>query len=233
MNAPESGTAAPAAAVPAAADAATRPLVQETRPKHVYSFGNGVAEGNARMRDLLGGKGAGLAEMTSAGIPVPPGYTITTAACRQFFEAGGTLLGSIVQEERRALQELERFLGRRLGDPENPLLVSVRSGAPLSMPGMMDTVLNLGLNDRTVEGLERKTASRAPASCARASCGKSLPVSRRTTVLKRSTSCRRCAAVRSTSISTPTRLFMRRSSPSRSARGTPSTTSAYIWMNRR
>jgi pyruvate,orthophosphate dikinase len=157
VNAPESGTAAPAAAVPAAADAATRPLVQETRPKHVYSFGNGVAEGNARMRDLLGGKGAGLAEMTSAGIPVPPGYTITTAACRQFFEAGGTLLGSIVQEERRALQELERFLGRRLGDPENPLLVSVRSGAPLSMPGMMDTVLNLGLNDRTVEGLERKS----------------------------------------------------------------------------
>ncbi|HEU5310157.1 MAG TPA: PEP/pyruvate-binding domain-containing protein, partial [Candidatus Eisenbacteria bacterium] len=109
------------------------------------------------MRDLLGGKGAGLAEMTSAGVPVPPGYTITTAACRQFFEAGGTLLDSIVQEERKALQGLERFLGRRLGDPENPLLVSVRSGAPLSMPGMMDTVLNLGLNDQTVLGLERKS----------------------------------------------------------------------------
>ncbi|HZI89402.1 MAG TPA: pyruvate, phosphate dikinase [Candidatus Polarisedimenticolia bacterium] len=123
----------------------------------VYFFGDGHAEGNARMRDLLGGKGAGIAEMVNAGIPVPPGYTITTEACRQFFEAGGRLLDSIVEEEERALSRLEKFLGRRLGDASNPLLVSVRSGAPVSMPGMMDTVLNLGLNDETVEGLARRT----------------------------------------------------------------------------
>jgi len=129
------------------------------RPKHVYFFGDGKAEGNSRMRDLLGGKGAGLAEMTNAGIPVPPGYTITTEACRQFFEAGGRLLESIVHEEEHALHRLERYLGRRLGDPENPLLVSVRSGAPISMPGMMDTVLNLGLNDQTVEGLTQRSRS--------------------------------------------------------------------------
>ena len=129
------------------------------RPKSVYFFGDGRAEGNARMRDVLGGKGAGLAEMTNAGIPVPPGYTITTAACRQFFEAGGRLLDSIVQEEEQALRRLERYLGRRLGDAESPLLVSVRSGAPISMPGMMDTVLNLGLNDQTVLGIERRSRS--------------------------------------------------------------------------
>jgi pyruvate,orthophosphate dikinase len=141
-------------ATKAAAKATLRP---PDHPKHVYSFGAGSAEGNARMRDVLGGKGAGLAEMTNAGIPVPPGYTITTAACRQFFEAGGRLLESIVQEEREALRKLERYLGRRLGDPENPLLVSVRSGAPVSMPGMMDTVLNLGLNDQTVPGLAQRS----------------------------------------------------------------------------
>ncbi|HEY2924589.1 MAG TPA: PEP/pyruvate-binding domain-containing protein, partial [Candidatus Eisenbacteria bacterium] len=123
----------------------------------VYFFGDGHAEGNARMRDLLGGKGAGIAEMVNAGIPVPPGYTITTEACRQFFEAGGRLLDSIVEAEESALRRLEKFLGRRLGDPANPLLVSVRSGAPVSMPGMMDTVLNLGLNDQTVEGIARKS----------------------------------------------------------------------------
>jgi len=122
----------------------------------VYFFGDGRAEGNARMRDLLGGKGAGIAEMVNAGIPVPPCYTITTEACRQFFEAGGRLLDSIVGAEEKALGRLEKFLGRRLGDPGNPLLVSVRSGAPISMPGMMDTVLNLGLNDQTVEGIARK-----------------------------------------------------------------------------
>ena len=139
---------------PAAATIAT-----DDRPKHVYFFGDGRAEGNARMRDVLGGKGAGLAEMTNAGIPVPPGYTITTAACRQFYEAGGRLFDSTAQEEDQALHRLERFLGRRLGDPENPLLVSVRSGAPISMPGMMDTVLNLGLNDATVEGLVRRSGN--------------------------------------------------------------------------
>ncbi len=129
------------------------------RRRWVYFFGDGRAEGNARMRDLLGGKGAGIAEMVNAGIPVPPGYTITTEACREFFEAGGRLLDSIVKAEEQALGRLEKFLGRRLGDPANPLLVSVRSGAPVSMPGMMDTVLNLGLNDRTVDGIARKSRS--------------------------------------------------------------------------
>ncbi|MEK7348404.1 MAG: PEP/pyruvate-binding domain-containing protein, partial [Candidatus Eisenbacteria bacterium] len=129
------------------------------RVKWVYFYGDGQAEGNARMRDTLGGKGAGLAEMTNAGIPVPPGYTITTQACRQFYEAGGKLLDSIVAEEDEALRRLEKMLGRRLGDAANPLLVSVRSGSPLSMPGMMDTVLNLGLNDRTVEGLARRSGN--------------------------------------------------------------------------
>ena len=129
------------------------------RVKWVYFYGDGHAEGNARMRDTLGGKGAGLAEMTNAGIPVPPGYTITTEACRKFYEAGGTLLDSIVAEEDEALRRLEKMLGRRLGDATNPLLVSVRSGSPLSMPGMMDTVLNLGLNDDTVEGLARRSGN--------------------------------------------------------------------------
>ena len=133
--------------------------MSEKPRKFVYFFGDGSAEGNARMRDTLGGKGAGLADMSSAGLPVPPGYTITTEACRQFFEAGGRLLDSVVAEEEKALRRLERLLGRRLGDPENPLLLSVRSGSPVSMPGMMDTVLNLGLNDATVEGLARKSGN--------------------------------------------------------------------------
>jgi len=131
--------------------------VDAAKSQAVYFFGNGAAEGNARMRHLLGGKGADLAEMTNAGLPVPPGYTVTTEACRQFFEAGGRLLPSTIEEENRALRRLEQQLGKRLGDAENPLLLSVRSGAPVSMPGMMDTVLNLGLNDRTVKGLARKT----------------------------------------------------------------------------
>jgi pyruvate, orthophosphate dikinase len=168
MSAPETGTLNPTPlAVPQSSTAEeTReapiqagPAPVETRPKYVYLFGGGKAEGSARMRDLLGGKGAGLAEMTNAGVPVPPGYTVTTAACRQFFEAGGRLLDSIVQEEQQALRTLERYLGRRLGDPENPLLLSVRSGAPISMPGMMDTVLNLGLNDATVKGVTRMSGN--------------------------------------------------------------------------
>ena len=97
--------------------------MSEKPRKFVYFFGDGSAEGNARMRDTLGGKGAGLADMSSAGLPVPPGYTITTEACRQFFEAGGRLLDSVVAEEEKALRRLERLLGRRLGDPENPLLL--------------------------------------------------------------------------------------------------------------
>jgi pyruvate,orthophosphate dikinase len=123
----------------------------------VYFFGDGHAEGNARMRDLLGGKGAGIAEMVNAGIPVPPGYTITTEACRQFFEAKGRLLDSIVGAEEQALGRLEKFLGRRLGEPANHLLVSLRSGSPISMHGMMDRVLTVALNDQTVEGVASKT----------------------------------------------------------------------------
>jgi len=134
-------------------------VASPTQVKWVYFFGEGRAEGNARMRDVLGGKGAGLAEMTSAGIPVPPGYTITTEACRKYYEAGGRLLDSIVEEEDDALRRLESLLGRRLGDAANPLLLSVRSGSPLSMPGMMDTVLNLGLNDVTVASLAKRSGN--------------------------------------------------------------------------
>ncbi|MCA9706803.1 MAG: pyruvate, phosphate dikinase [Myxococcales bacterium] len=124
--------------------------------KYVYSFGDGSAEGRADMKDLLGGKGAGLAEMTAIGIPVPPGFTLTGQACNLFRESG-----KIAAEVRRQLGEhlelLQTRTGRRLGDPEDPLLISVRSGAKFSMPGMMDTVLNLGLNDKTVRGLARAT----------------------------------------------------------------------------
>lgn len=125
--------------------------------KYVYFFGNGQAEGSARLRDLLGGKGAGLAEMTNAGLPVPPGFTITTEACRIFYENGGRLPAEIEEEIERALRRREELRGERLGDRERPLLVSVRSGAKFSMPGMMDTILNLGLNDVTVEALARRT----------------------------------------------------------------------------
>jgi pyruvate,orthophosphate dikinase len=128
--------------------------------KYVYFFGNGKADGDGTMRDLLGGKGAGLAEMTRAGIPVPPGFTITTAACRRYVAAGGELPAEIAQEEDAALAQLERAVGKPLGDPVDPLLVSVRSGAKFSMPGMMDTILNLGLNDRSVEGVAARTGNR-------------------------------------------------------------------------
>ncbi len=125
--------------------------------QHVYFFGEGRAEGNARMRDLLGGKGAGLAEMSNAGVPVPPGFTITTAVCRSYYDHGGTLPAGFEVQQQAALERLQKMMGKRLGDPGDPLLVSVRSGAKFSMPGMMDTVLNLGLNDRSVEGLARRS----------------------------------------------------------------------------
>src|SRR5918912_601767 len=105
------------------------------------------------MRDLLGGKGAELAEMTSIGLPVPDGFTVTTEACRAYLSAGNAWPEGLEDEISQHLAALEERCGRRLGDPDDPLLVSVRSGAPISMPGMMDTILNLGLNDRTVEGL--------------------------------------------------------------------------------
>jgi pyruvate,orthophosphate dikinase len=127
--------------------------------KFVYFFGGGKADGHGGMKDVLGGKGAGLAEMTNAGLPVPPGFTIATSACRIYFENGNKIPESILEEKDQALRKLEELLGQRLGDAENPLLVSVRSGAKFSMPGMMDTILNLGMNDRVVEVIARKTSN--------------------------------------------------------------------------
>src|SRR6266516_1752227 len=120
--------------------------------KYVYDF----SEGNKEMKDLLGGKGANLAEMTNMGLPVPPGFTITTEACLRFLRDGGPP-PEMLQEAGEHLARLEETMDKSLGDPEDPLLVSVRSGAKFSMPGMMDTVLNLGLNDRSVEGLAKQT----------------------------------------------------------------------------
>ncbi|MEM2592173.1 MAG: PEP/pyruvate-binding domain-containing protein, partial [Thermofilaceae archaeon] len=120
--------------------------------KRVYLF----EEGRADMRDLLGGKGANLAEMTNIGLPVPPGFTITTDVCRDYMRRG-RLPDDLMDEVREKLQVVEQRVGKRFGDPDNPLLVSVRSGAKFSMPGMMDTILNLGLNDRTAQGMIRLT----------------------------------------------------------------------------
>src|SRR6185437_8660319 len=120
-----------------------------TDKKWVYLF----TEGNASMRDLLGGKGAGVAEMTHAGMPVPPGFTITTEACNEYYRAGKQFPTGMWDQALAALRVVEAKADRRLGDRANPLLVSVRSGAKFSMPGMMDTVLNLGLNDETVQGV--------------------------------------------------------------------------------
>src|SRR5206468_5880540 len=123
--------------------------------KWVYQF----TEGSAKMRDLLGGKGAGAAEMTRAGMPVPPGFTITTEACRAYYSAGGKFPKGLWEQVLPALKVLERKAGKKFGNPKDPLLVSVRSGAKFSMPGMMDTVLNLGLNEQTVEGLAKATGN--------------------------------------------------------------------------
>jgi len=125
--------------------------------KRVFFFGGGKAEGNGTMKDVLGGKGAGLAEMTNLGVPVPPGFTISTEACNLYYRNRGKLPQDLKAEIAKNLARLERAIGKKLGDPKNPLLVSVRSGSKFSMPGMMDTVLNLGLNDKTVEGLAQKS----------------------------------------------------------------------------
>ena len=125
--------------------------------QYVYFFGRGKADGNKDMKDLLGGKGSGLAEMTNAGLPVPPGFTLSTAACKLYAERGGALPPEIDRQIERALARLEALMGKKLGAPGDPLLVSVRSGAKFSMPGMMDTILNLGLNDESVQGLKAKT----------------------------------------------------------------------------
>ena len=126
--------------------------------KRVYTFGNGQAEGKADMRNLLGGKGANLAEMNLIGVPVPPGFTITTEVCSEYYELGRDKVVELLKADvEKAIANIESLMNSKFGDIENPLLVSVRSGARASMPGMMDTILNLGLNDEVVEGLSRKT----------------------------------------------------------------------------
>lgn len=128
--------------------------------KRVYTFGNGKAEGKADMRNLLGGKGANLAEMNLIGVPVPPGFTITTDVCNEYFEKGKESVVALLSDDVKAsVHHIETLMNSKFGDVENPLLVSVRSGARASMPGMMDTILNLGLNDKVVEGLAMKTGN--------------------------------------------------------------------------
>ena len=123
--------------------------------KWVYMF----TEGNADMRNLLGGKGANLAEMTNLGLPVPQGFTITTEACTQYYEDGRKINDEIMDQIMEAIEKMEGITGKKFGDKENPLLVSVRSGARASMPGMMDTILNLGLNEEVVEVLAAKSGN--------------------------------------------------------------------------
>ncbi len=126
--------------------------------KRVYLFGNGSAEGNASMRNLLGGKGANVAEMNLLGIPVPPGFTITTDMCNEYYRIGKEAVVNLLKEDvEHSVEHIEKLMNSKFGDPVNPLLVSVRSGARASMPGMMDTILNLGLNDEVAEGLAKKT----------------------------------------------------------------------------
>ena len=125
--------------------------------KHVYFFGAGKAEGTGEMKDLLGGKGAGLAEMTRIGLPVPAGFTISTKACDYYFKHDRKFPRELRSQVESNLRRLERVTAKRLGDANDPLLVSVRSGSARSMPGMMETILNLGLNDRSVVGLARAT----------------------------------------------------------------------------
>ncbi|KAA6345138.1 Pyruvate phosphate dikinase [termite gut metagenome] len=128
--------------------------------KRVYTFGNGQAEGKADMRNLLGGKGANLAEMNLIGVPVPPGFTITTEVCTEYYEIGQEKIVAILKTDvEKAIKQVETLMNSKFGDVKNPLLVSVRSGARASMPGMMDTILNLGLNDEVVESLTLKTGN--------------------------------------------------------------------------
>ncbi|MCL1865017.1 MAG: pyruvate, phosphate dikinase [Spirochaetes bacterium] len=127
--------------------------------KRIYSFGGGTAEGKADMKNLLGGKGAGLAEMSNIGVPVPAGFTITTEVCTEYYSNGKKFPAGLENDVEAAMKKVEKIMGRNFGDAENPLLVSVRSGARVSMPGMMDTVLNLGLNDQTVKGVIKRTGN--------------------------------------------------------------------------
>ena len=132
----------------------------DVAPKWVFTFGDGRADGSAEDKDLLGGKGAYLAEMSRIGLPVPPGFTISAEVCAAYYELGRKLPDELRPMVDAALDAVGQITGARFGDLDNPLLVSVRSGSRASMPGMMDTVLNLGLNDQTVEGLARLTNDR-------------------------------------------------------------------------
>jgi len=129
------------------------PSNPEVKPRRAYRFGGGHADGTETMNNELGGKGASMASMTLLGLPVPPGFTISTSACLEYFKDGGKISESLKQEAREALKDTEKLMGRKFGDPKNPLLVSCRSGARQSMPGMMDTVLNVGLTAKTIKGL--------------------------------------------------------------------------------
>src|SRR5438270_4878586 len=127
--------------------------------KYVYSFGGKTADGDGKMKDLLGGKGANLAEMCKIGIPVPPGFTITTEVCAAYYDNGKKIPEEAIPQIDEALKKVEATFGKKFGDTADPLLVSVRSGAALSMPGMMNTILNLGLTDASAEGLAKKTGN--------------------------------------------------------------------------
>src|SRR5688500_8452456 len=127
--------------------------------KRVYFFGNRKAEGTVEMKDLLGGKGANLADMVRMGLPVPPGFTITTETCAEYYEDGQKLPAGLMAEVKKHLGKVERATGKKFGNPKKPLLLSVRSGARVSMPGMMDTVLNLGLTDEVTQGLAKLTGN--------------------------------------------------------------------------
>jgi len=127
--------------------------------KYVYKFGDGSAEGKAEMKLLLGGKGANLAEMSNLNIPVPAGYTISTEICAEYYENQGKYKDDVIKQVQDGVAHIEKIMGAKFGDPTDPLLVSVRSGAPASMPGMMDTVLNLGLNDDTIQGIIKKSGN--------------------------------------------------------------------------
>src|SRR3990172_663614 len=135
-----------------------QPICEQLTMSDVYFFANGKADGSAELRDILGGKGANLAEMTNLGIPVPPGFTLSARLCIAYIKQG-QLPGGLEAEVRAAVERLQEVTGRRFGDLDSPLLVSVRSGAKFSMPGMMDTILNLGLNDETVAGLARSSGN--------------------------------------------------------------------------
>ncbi len=155
---------APKSAAKTGAKAAAKPAAKATAAipsgKWVFTFGDGKAEGKAGLRDLLGGKGANLAEMATLGLPVPPGFTIPTSVCTYFYAHDKTYPATLKGQVEKALEHVGKIAGKTFGDPSNPLLVSVRSGARASMPGMMDTVLNLGLNDRTVEALAEMSGDR-------------------------------------------------------------------------